>query len=322
MDWDLLQKMRQGFLDTEGHLPDYWHDERWLVAYEETLAQRIRWKWQAVLSSLAEPLAALKGVTHILDWGCGTGMATRALLAQWSIPQAHVALYDRSGTALRFAAKMIQKECPHVTVELLKKPNPPAAPYVLLVSHVLSELDEAALLSLQNLASKAALVLWVEPGRSLESRRLSAIRNALTSTHALLGPCQHANRCGALLDGHEKDWCHFFAPVPREVHHSAFWREFSKRMKVDLRALPVSWLAAVRSGFCPVKIGNEGAALIISRPRAMKGFVRWLACTEDGLQSGEFQKKHSAAIFATLSEPEFMTQVPQQQLTRSQDVSL
>lgn len=319
MDWDLIQKMRQGFLDTDGHLPDYWHDERWLSAYDQTLAQRIRWKWQAVMASLASRWPQLSGLTRIVDWGCGTGMATRSFLSAGVIAAPQVSLFDRSSGAMRFAAREIQKEFPQATVESMKKVQVPVEPFVLLVSHVLSELDERSFEELKKLATAAALVLWVEPGRSLESRRLSQVRESLLSSHHVLGPCRHQMACGALQPGREKDWCHFFAPIPREVHQSAFWREFSKRMKVDLRSLPVSWLALVRPQHYTGFEEPADEALILSRPRVFKGYCRWLACTSAGLCSGDFQKKHDKTIFEALSEPEFMTALPQNQLIRNDD---
>jgi SAM-dependent methyltransferase len=319
MDWDLIQKMRQGFLDTDGHLPDYWHDDRWLSAYDQTLAQRIRWKWQAVLEALAPRWPQLNGVTRILDWGCGTGIATRSLLTTGVITNPKVFLFDRSSGAMRFAAREIQRECPRAEVELLKRMQIPSEPFVLLVSHVLSELDERSFDEIKKLAAAAALVVWVEPGRSLESRRLSQVRDGLLASHHILGPCRHQKACGVLQVGRENDWCHFFAPVPREVHQSAFWREFSKRMKVDLRSLPVSWLALVRPQHYTGSVELQDEALILSRPRVFKGHCRWLACTSAGLCSGDFQKKHDRTIFEALSEPEFITALPQNQLIRNDD---
>jgi SAM-dependent methyltransferase len=319
MDWDLIQKMRQGFLDTEGHLPDYWHDERWLSAYDQTLAQRIRWKWQAVLDALTGKLSQVQGLTHVLDWGCGTGIATRSFLATGIMSKARVSLFDRSSGAMRFAAREIQKECPSAHVEAMKKLQPPEEPFVLLVSHVLSELDESSYAELQELAASAALVIWVEPGRTLESRRLSQVRDELAAAYHILGPCHHQRPCGALQPERDKDWCHFFAPVPREVHQSAFWREFSKRMKVDLRSLPVSWLAVVRPQFYSGSLEHADEALILGRPRVFKGYCRWLACTSAGLCEGDYQKKHDKDIYEALREAEFMTALTQNKLIRKDD---
>jgi hypothetical protein len=322
MDWDLIQKMRQGFLDTDGHLPDYWHDERWLSAYDQTLAQRIRWKWQAVLETLAPRWPETHGISTIVDWGCGTGIATRSFLGGAVIPKPRVFLFDRSSGAMRFAAREIQKECPLAEVELLKKVQIPDGAFVLLVSHVLSELDDKSFEELKKLAAAATLVVWVEPGRHLESRRLSQVREGLLASHQILGPCRHHKTCGALQPGRENDWCHFFAPVPREVHQSAFWREFSKRMKVDLRSLPVSWLAVMRTQN-EMDVGPQpDQTLILSRPRVFKGYCRWLGCTPAGLQSGDFQKKHDKYIFEALNEPEFMTALSQNQLIRNDDATV
>jgi hypothetical protein len=224
-----------------------------------------------------------------------------------------ITLYDRSTVATRFAAKMIQAEHPGHTIACVRKQPQPEGPFLLLVSHVLSELDDPTLQSLTQLAQAARAVIWVEPGRSLESRRLSALRDQLRTQQKILGPCRHAAPCGALQPGAEKDWCHFFAPVPREVHQSAFWREFSKRMKVDLRSLPVAWLATVKDATLP----QADEALILGRPRAFKGYCRWLACTEAGLCSGDFQKKYDSGIYETLSDGTFMTRFGKNQLLRT-----
>ncbi len=320
IDWELLQHMRQGFLDAEGHLPDYWHDERWLAAYEMTLAQRIRWKWQAVLGVLAERLQGWQELPTIVDWGCGTGIASRSLLGVMPRAETLVQVYDRSPVAAQFAVQQIRQEFPTQKVEVLPTLRVPEGPFILLVSHVLSELDQQVSSQLLALAQSAAAVLWVEPGRRLESRHLSHIRNELLASHRVLGPCLHQKSCGALSPGHEQDWCHFFAPIPGEVHQSAFWREFSKRMKIDLRSLPVSWLAVERLVMNPQpNSAGDPLALILGRSRTFKGYCRWLACTMEGLRSGDFQKKNSKDIFRALSDPKFMTKIPEQQLIPQQE---
>jgi hypothetical protein len=321
IDWQLLQVMRQGFLESEGHLPNYWHDERWLSAYEQTLAQRIRWKWLAVLGFLTEQKLGLPDQLSVLDWGCGTGIASRSLLELLPDRWHSILLYDRSPEAQKFAAKRIQQDFPQQKVEMLKHPRPPDQPFLLLISHVLSELDEKTLQSLRSLAQSAAAVLWVEPGRKLESRQLSQLHDDLLSTHRILGPCRHQSSCGLLKEGLENDWCHFFAPIPTAVHHSAFWREFSKRMKIDLRSLPVAWLAAVKQDRLieASAVANE-QALILSRPRSFKGYCRWMACTETGISTGDYQKRNSKELFRSLSEPVFMQTFTRHQLLSPQEV--
>ena len=51
IDWSKLEKLRSLFLEGTGGV-DYWEDASLVELYDWTFAQRIGWKWDAVLSEL------------------------------------------------------------------------------------------------------------------------------------------------------------------------------------------------------------------------------------------------------------------------------
>src|SRR5260221_14123286 len=71
IDWKALERLRAAFLDGTAGTQDYWRSECDLDSYDQTFAQRIRWKWDHVLKELngrgwAPPQR------EVVDWGCGS----------------------------------------------------------------------------------------------------------------------------------------------------------------------------------------------------------------------------------------------------------
>ena len=70
---------------------------------------------------------------------------------------------------------------------------------VLVVSHVLNELDEIARADLAALCRRAETILWVEPGTHEVSRALGNWRERLRAEGLQpVAPCPHAAACGVL----------------------------------------------------------------------------------------------------------------------------
>lgn len=286
--WKRLQNLRQAYLKADGYLADYWQDEQLLDAYDKSLGQRIQWKWDAVLATIPE-----RKVNRLVDWGCGSGGATRAVLRHWDCSE--VALLDRSAKARAFAARKVREEHPKVRVAHEMNDGP----FTLIVSHVLSELPEAEVDKLVDLARRAEAVLWVEAGRPQESRKLSVIREKLRSTQRILAPCPHNSLCGMLRPGQEENWCHFTAKVPAEAYQSAYWRECSKELGFDLRSLPVSYLYTEAG-----ESGSESRDVrVLAGSRQYKGYTRFSACAENGISVHDFMKRNDKKLYERLAEP-------------------
>lgn len=294
-DWDRLAELRELFLSAEGGLQTvaYWRSRRDFELYDATFAARIGWKWDAVLAELA-----LRGrvptATSVVDFGCGTGIATRRFVA--AVPGVkHVYLSDRSKQATWFARDALALQAPklELTLHLPRQEDPID---VLLASHVLGELDAVGRAEFSALARRARHVLVVEPGTHAVSRVLSGLRDELLDTFDVLAPCTHSANCGALAAGREKDWCHFFARPAPEAFTSAFWRRFSNELGIDLRSLPYSFLALRRKDE-PVE---PRGLRVLGRPRLMKGRALLDGCDATGVHSRTLFERDAKKLFKRL----------------------
>jgi hypothetical protein len=298
VNWKALERLRRAFLDGTAGARDYWRDEVDLASYDATFAQRIGWKWDYVLAELAqrgwEPPAG-----EMLDWGCGSGIAHRACLDHWGT-QRISALWvaDRSPLAARFAAARARAKYPVLAVNT----GVPDAPAVLLLSHVLTELEPAAVERLLQLAEQATTVLWVEPGTYEASRALIAVRERLSPKFNLVSPCPHKSACGMLAPGNERHWCHHFATPPPEVFTDGDWARFANLMEIDLRSLPLSFLVLDRRPVAPLPAGTMR---VIGRPRVNKADARLFLCSETGVGESTLTKRALPEAFQAIRKGEW-----------------
>lgn len=279
LPWDTLRRLRETYLDGSAGDSDYWKDDHALAAYDATFAQRIGWKWDHVLADLRhQGWAPPRG--DLLDWGCGTGIATRAFLDAFGPGDiTGVRFHDRSLRAMRFAYHRLMDRFPHLPMAQGSGSNPSA---ILLISHVLTELDSRGFNELIDLARGCTALLWVEPGTPACSRRLIEVRETLRDTLHPIAPCPHARRCGLLEPGQELHWCHQFAAPPSGVFADPFWARFAKELSVDLRSLPVSYLVLDRRPQS-APLAGTGAARVLGRAQWEKAGVRVFLCSAEGI---------------------------------------
>jgi hypothetical protein len=292
VDWRCLDRLREIFLRASAG-PDYWRSEADLASYDRTFAQRIGWKWDFVLRDLhlqgwSPPGGAL------LDWGCGSGVATRAFLDHFGASAvSRVHFSDRSALAMRYASGRARQKYPGLPVTVGSCPSPD----VVLLSHVLTELRPVEIEELTSLLEKATVVVWVEPGTHQASRALIEMRERLRPHLRPIAPCLHAASCGLLAMGHERHWCHHFAPPPPEVFNDPFWGRFAARMEIDLRSVPLSYLVLDRRSAPP---RPAGLLRLLGRPRVAKAHLHVFACEASGvgeyvLSRREFPEEWKAA---------------------------
>jgi predicted nicotinamide N-methyase len=292
---DRLRLLRSVFVSFEtraGGAEPYWESDEALALYDETYAQRIAWKWDAVLEELRRRGRLVRGRT-VLDWGCGTGIAARRFLAAEGGAE-RVHLWDHAPAALEFARERLEKEHPGVDVRI-GLPEEPVD--VLLASHVLDELDETQLEPLLGLAAAAAAVVWVEPGSRRTSRHLGELRARLLAFHDVLAPCTHQAACGAL--GSEDGWCHFFARPPQEVYTEGKWSELGRELGIDLRSLPYSFLALARRGAFTL---DGPRARLLARPRLTRGRAEFELCDASGVARVDFLQRTDKRVFKALDD--------------------
>jgi SAM-dependent methyltransferase len=293
---DTLRRLRSIFLSYETGAAGgggYWESEAELELYDSTFARRIAWKWDAVLAELAAR-GRLPRARTVLDWGCGSGVAARAYLAVRPDVE-RVLLVDHSPLAVRFAERALRAAHPGVEVRAARAPLEP--PDLLLVSHVLDELDPEPLAELCALAERSAAVVWVEPGTKLTSHALGEVRARLAATLDVLAPCTHQAACGALASS--GSWCHSFARPPEEVFTEGRWAELGRELGIDLRSLPYSFLAVARRGTFELA---GPAARLVGRPRLTRGRAELELCDERGLHALDYLQRTDKALFKALDD--------------------
>jgi hypothetical protein len=280
MDWARLEQLRRLFLSEPqtGGISDYWSDRELLKLYDETLAQRILWKWRAVWQELSARSWS-PTIGTIGDWGCGTGIAVRGLMESpfgATLHQAQIHLLDRSPLAMSYAAEQICTLQPSAMIQTVSGTLPEVD--LLLVSHVSNELNAHGRSALLKVAKAAKYVVMVEPGTSAASQFLIELRTMLKKQFRIVAPCSHQNDC-PIAQAKGRDWCHQFATAPPSVFHDPFWSEFSRALKVDLRSVPLSYLVLERGDSTdgPMRLGTK-----VGATRRLKYGQQVLVCSSSG----------------------------------------
>jgi hypothetical protein len=339
LDWSILDRLREGFLTGTAAQGPYWRTSHDLEHYDLTYAERIGWKWDAVLNEVrrrgwappprvpagesteasaaavhppqADPLSSApveqvapahgspKG-WRLVDWGCGSGVAGRRVIEAFG-PERFEALYvhDHSSLAREYAALSAKRKFPHLHVGELR-PDTPID--LLVISHVLNELSAESRKDLLATIERATSVIWVEPGTHAVSRDLIGVREQLRQSFRVIAPCTHRERCGLLAAENSGHWCHYFASPPPAIYADSDWVKFGQRAGIDLRSLPYSFLVLEREG---VRAAAENAtdtelARIIGEPRHYKGYAKLLSCSAAGVQDLTLQKRDAPDLFKAL----------------------
>jgi len=307
VDWQALERLRAVFLEGAPVRGAYWKSRSDLASYDATLGERIGWKWDAALAEL-QRLGWSPPVGPLLDFGCGSGVAGRRVLSAFGASHfTELRLNDKSGLAEEFALERAREDFPDLPGRIVSPGDLPEAVQgaTLVVSHVLSELNESFCERLASLATQAAAVLWVEPGTHADSHALVSMRESLRADFEIVAPCPQGGRCGLLTPGNERHWCHFFGRPPGEIFANPEWAEFADRMGIDLRSLPYSYLVLERRGIRSVPPGPPtGCSRVIGAPRFYKGFARIFGCDAEGVTELTWPKRAAGPLFKAMKDGE------------------
>lgn len=292
---EILETLRTRFLNRTAGEQDYWRSEQELALYDGSFAERIGWKWDAAIRGLHSVGWRPKS-TRILDWGCGSGIASRRVLETWP-GFLSCGFVDRSARAVQYAGRRLRETFPAVGINQ----QPADANTLLVISHVLNELPESELALLLAEVRAAGEVIWVEAGTHADSRRLIEVRERILAEPApprIVAPCTHGARCGLLAPANAPHWCHHFAKPPVSVFQDARWAEWSRALGIDLRALPYSHLVLTRHDFP----GNEGVSRVLGGLRESKGYCRVLNCDAVGVRDLMLQKRDAGDLYRLLTK--------------------
>ena len=300
LDWSSLNRHRERFLEGKPCDGPYWTSSTDVASYDLTFGERIGWKWDAVLDELRirgwRPAAG-----DILDWGCGSGIAGRRVVARYGAGSfKSLKVWDHSPYATTFAQEKAQQAFPGLAVSaaskgLLEGDEPIG---LLVMSHILNELNAAGLDEARALISRARAVIWTEPGSHDTSRALGLLREGMAPEFRLVAPCTHSAPCPILGPGNERHWCHHFAFPPSGIFADSNWVKFGQRAGIDLRSLPYSFLALDREW----PGSPAGLSRIIGRPEHFKPYVRLLNCDAEGLAELSVMRRDNAALCKELEK--------------------
>lgn len=303
LDWTALDRLRDGFLSGTAAVGPYWRTPSDLANYDHTYAERIGWKWDALLRELRLRAWRPSAGGLLLDWGCGSGVAGRRALAAFGPENfASLAVWDHSELARTFAADRARATFPALTVSEFADTGQPIA--LLVVSHVLNELAPDARSQLLSLVARASAVIWVEPGTHADSRALAAVRDSLRDgPHRIVAPCTHRETCPLFQITNERDWCHFFAPPPVGIQNDSQWVRWAQRAGLDLRSQAYSCLVLDQTG-PRLSAPDSGlqSARILGRAEVFKPYARFLACDRTGLHYLELPKRVAPALIKRLDK--------------------
>lgn len=307
-NWTILERLRSEFLNAKGDVGVYWKSEADLAHYHRFFAARIGWKWDDAIAQAQQ--AGWRRQSHrILDWGCGSGIATLRMLDAIGADGIdgidgidEVILWDYSTLTCNFARNAIESAYPNLSVRI-------AAPETLgslddtlcLASHVLNELDIESRSRLTRLFSQANQVFWVEPGSYDSSRLLVEAREALLDRFSPIAPCVCDQPCPMNTEENARHWCHFFAKTPVEAFTQTDWSRFATIMEIDLRSLPYSFICLDARKIAATR-STEEASRIIGRPRQHKGYTRIFSCDVNGLNDYELQKRDNKSLWKSIKK--------------------
>jgi len=307
-NWDILKSLRSRFLNKHFSSSSYWDNDEVLFQYDETFGKRISWKWLSVFDA-AKKSVSFPHKINLFDWGCGTAVASRTFLQFWGENRIEsVLLYDKSQRAKEFARHALKKDFPNIDVVFLNGQTPTEKPYVLLLSHVLNELSNQDKTSLSEALKKAQMIFWVEPGTPEISQELIQFRELFKEQFFFLLPCTHQEICG-LYKKNSSDWCHFFAKPPVQVFQDPFWSEFSKKLGIDLRSLPLSfWVGLSRSSsyFSPPEKEPQERQRVLGRARHYKGYSSALVCNSRGVKQEKILQRNNIQTIDILKKNPFL----------------
>lgn len=300
LDWEVLDRLRETFLTDARSEGPYWHTLTDLECYDLTYAERIGWKWDAVLRELRRRDWAPPAVATLLDWGCGSGVAGRRVVDFFGPGNfARLLVHDHSQLAMDYAEHQARRAFPGLDAgradyRFLQE----GSIDLLVVSHVLNELHDVARAELASLLARARAVLWVEPGTHEVSRNLVTWRAQwLASGGRVVAPCTHQAACGLLAPENERHWCHHFASPPAQIFSDSNWVKFGQRAGIDLRSLPYSFLGLDR---LPSSAPDAGDSRILGDPRVYKGYAKIFSCSAAGVEELTLQQRADKALFKSL----------------------
>lgn len=244
----------------------YLHDDATAAAYGA-------YRMPATFAAVTAALAQVRGVAPrtLLDLGGGTGSALWAAALAWPSLAAAVVV-EGSPPVLELGRRLAASSATAVVRAAEWRHGDVSSADldadVLSVAYVLGELPgpARAVLAQRLAASRASVVVVVEPGTPDGYRRVLAAREALIeSGRTVLAPCPHDLACP--MSG--SDWCHMAVRLDRSRVHRA-----AKGVELGYEDEKYSYVVA---GPAPAE---RPPGRVVRHPLIRKGLVQLQVCAE------------------------------------------
>ena len=259
------------------HKPGYLAAHRLRRAYVHYYLPVNAEKVSRVLAEL-QAFAPLKTNPKVLDFGCGPGTASIALLQK--CPAAEITLVDVVDEALDDAEYF----CRALGVEPRRAHEPPAGAKfdLILAANVLSETSA----NLEELLADDGHLVVVEPALRTATRRLMEWRDRLvTRGYRIAAPCLGQATCPMLE--REDLWCHMDVAWPRPAGVA----EIDRRVGLTKESLKYSYAVVTKNGRTLADLG--GNQRVVSNLHKEKGKAwAWLCGTSGPLCRAEVLTRH------------------------------
>jgi hypothetical protein len=257
----------------------------------------------AVRELLATGALPAGGTLRVLDLGAGLGAMTwglaRARLAAGGHADLEATWVDSDEDALDLGSRIVaargasaglRTRCLRTGVDAFARTSPDAPFDVIILGHVLSELDvgtevavrvekHAALIRalLERWLARSGSLVVVEPALRDRTRHLHRVRDALASVGVgVFAPCLHGAPCPALAE--ERGWCHEDLPVDLPP----WLRPVARAAGLRHEGLTFSYLVLRKDGrtLAGGLAAAPGRALlrVVSNPMKTKGKLEMLLC--------------------------------------------
>jgi ribosomal protein RSM22 (predicted rRNA methylase) len=265
-----IRKLSNMFLKGE-NLGDYWTNKDHRAAYISYFSILNFVRARSVFFE-ARRREFLKNVESVVDWGCGAGAATWAMLAEWQHPKTpHVSGIDQSAAALEefkewgknFDVKAHTQKSPLSEIAKTKSDT-------VVVSYVLNEIE-----SWPEIPPQVKRLIIIEPSTHQAGRRLLRWRDAqLRKGWHAWAPCTHQNDCPLLVHS-GKDWCH------HRVHWNkpSWFYDLEKFLPMRNDTLTLTYLLMSRE---PPAQNLKGIARVVGDEQEEKGKTRQMICRGPG----------------------------------------
>jgi len=248
------------------HKPGYLAAGRLRRAYTHYYLPVNAEKVSRVLDEVAS-YAPLPETMRVLDFGCGPGTASVALLLKRKVAQ--LTLVDVVDEAVDDAAWF----CRQLGVEARRAQEPPAGEKydLILAANVLSETEAP----LEDLLTDFGHLVVVEPALRSSTRQLMEWRNRVAAKGwKIAAPCLRSSPCPML---EQKDlWCHMDIAWPRPGTVA----EIDRRVGLTKESLKYSYMVVTKYGRTLTDLG--GTHRVVTNLHKEKGKAWTMTCGREG----------------------------------------